>query len=93
MANLQIPIPETFNDELKAMLKSIAFEVIQEVANQSIKAKDWMSIKEVQAYMNVSPNTIKSWVRMGLPISEVGQKRYISKKNLDSFLERYEKIN
>ena len=71
MANLQIPIPETFNDELKAMLKSIAFEVIQEVANQSIKAKDWM----------------------GLPISEVGQKRYISKKNLDSFLERYEKIN
>lgn len=91
MANLQIPIPDAFNDELKAMLRAAAVEVIQEVVTQETRAKDWMSVKEIQAYMNVSPNTVKSWVGMGLPVSEVGQKRYISKKNLDDFLAKHTK--
>ena len=69
MANLQIPIPDTFNEELKILLRSAAREVIEEVVTQETRAKDYMSAKEVQTYMGISPNTLAEWIRLGLPAS------------------------
>lgn len=91
MANLQIPIPETFNDELKAMLRAAAAEVIEEVISQETRLKDWVTVKEIQEYFDVSPNTVAAWIRSGLPVSTVGQKRFISKANLSKFLADHEK--
>ena len=88
MANLQIPIPDTFNEELKILLRAAAREVIEEVVTQETRAKDYMSAKEVQTYMGISPNTLAEWIRLGLAVSVVGSKRYISKKSLDEFLEK-----
>ena len=88
MAELKIPIPEAFNDELKQLLRTAAKEVIQEVVTQETRAKDYMSAKEVQSYMGISPNTLAEWIRLGLAVSVVGSKRYISKKSLDEFLEK-----
>lgn len=88
MSNLQIPIPDSFNDELKIMLRAAAKEVIQEVVTQETRAKDYMSAKEIQSYMGISPNTFSEWARMGLPVSVIGSKRYVSKRHLDEFLEK-----
>ena len=89
MAKLEIPIPEAFNDELKSMLRAAAREVIQEVVTQETRAKDYMSAKEVQTYMGISPNTLAEWIRLGLAVSVIGSKRYISKRHLDEFLEKH----
>ena len=89
MAELKIPIPEAFNDELKQLLRSAAREVIQEVVTQETRAKDYMSAKEVQTYMGISPNTLAEWIRLGLAVSVIGSKRYISKRHLDEFLEKH----
>ena len=88
-AELKIPIPESFNDDLREFLRSAAREVIQEVVTQETRAKDYMSAKEVQTYMGISPNTLAEWIRLGLPVSVVGSKRYISKRHLDEFLEKH----
>jgi excisionase family DNA binding protein len=90
VVDLKIPIPESVNDELKTWLRIAAKEVIEEVVAQETRMKDWMSVKEIQIYMNVSHNTVASWIRNGLPVSVVGQKRFISKKNLDSFLAKHQ---
>ena len=89
MAEIKIPIPEAFNDELKSMLRAAAREVIQEVVTQETRAKDYMSAKEIQNYMGISPNTLAEWIRLGLPVSVIGSKRYISKRHLDEFLEKH----
>ena len=89
MAKLEIPIPEAFNDELKSMLRAAAREVIQEVVTQETRAKDYMSAKEIQNYMGISPNTLAEWIRLGLAVSVIGSKRYISKRHLDEFLEKH----
>lgn len=90
MAELKIPIPESFNDELREMLRATAREVIQETMKQEFKLKDYISAKELQAYMGISPNTLYEWERKyGLPVSVVGSKRYISKRHLDEFLEQH----
>ena len=92
MAELKIPIPEAFNDELKSMLRAAAREVIQEVVTQETRAKDYMSARDLQKYMGISPNTLAEWIRLGLPVSVVGSKRYISKKSLDEFIEKHKHI-
>ena len=90
MAEIKIPIPEAFNSELQEMLRAAAREVIQEVVTQETRAKDYMSAKEVQTYMGISPNTLYEWERKyGLPVSVIGSKRYISKRHLDEFLEKH----
>lgn len=89
MAEIKIPIPEAFNDELKQLLRAAAREVIQEVVTQETRAKDYMSARDLQNYMGISPNTLAEWIRLGLPVSVVGSKRYISKRHLDEFLEKH----
>ena len=69
MAEIKIPIPESFNDELREMLRATAREVIQETMKQEFKLKDYISAKELQAYMGISPNTLAEWIRLGLPAS------------------------
>lgn len=92
MAEIKIPIPESFNDELREMLRATAREVIQETMKQEFKLKDYISAKELQAYMGISPNTLAEWIRLGLPVSVIGSKRYISKKSLDEFIEKHKHI-
>ena len=92
MAEIKIPIPEAFNDELKSMLRAAAREVIQEVVTQETRAKDYMSARDLQKYMGISPNTLAEWIRLGLPVSVIGSKRYISKKSLDEFIEKHKHI-
>ena len=89
MAEIKIPIPEAFNSELQEMLRAAAREVIQEVVTQETRARDYMSAKQIQNYMGISPNTLAEWIRLGLPVSVVGSKRYISKRHLDEFLEKH----
>lgn len=88
---LKIPIPESFNDDLREMLRETAREVIRETMKHEIKLKDWLSVQEVQELFDLSPNTVSAWFRSGLPVSVVGQKRYVSKKNLDEFLANHQK--
>ncbi|MPN42999.1 hypothetical protein SDC9_190558 [bioreactor metagenome] len=90
-AELRVRIDEDFNDEFKQLLLIAAKQVVEEVASREVRAKDWMSIKDVQSYMGVSANTVSSWIKRGLPCSVVGQKRFISKNNLDIFLANHEK--
>ena len=92
MAEIKIPIPEAFNDELREMLRATAREVIQEVVAQETRAKDYMSARDLQNYMGISPNTLAEWIRLGLPVSVIGSKRYISKKSLDEFIEKHKHI-
>lgn len=89
MAELRVKIDDAFNDEFKAMLRSAAREVVEEVISQETRLKDWVTVKEIQEYFNVSPNTVAAWIRSGLPVSVVGSKRYISKRHLDEFLEKH----
>lgn len=89
MAELKIPLPDTLQDELKIMILNAATQAIDEAVKRVMISKDWMTIKDIQSLMNVSANTVSSWIRMGLPVSVVGQKRFINRDNLNAFLEEH----
>ncbi|MDB6353639.1 helix-turn-helix domain-containing protein [Trichococcus sp. K1Tr] len=91
MAELKIPLPDTLQDELKIMILNAATQAIDEAVKRVMISKDWMTIKDIQSLMNVSANTVSSWIRMGLPVSVVGQKKFINRDNLNAFLAKHEK--
>lgn len=91
MAELRVNIDDAFNAEFKEMLRNAAKEVVEEVISQETRLKDWVTVKEIQEYFDVSPNTVAAWIRSGLPVSTVGQKRFVSKANLSKFLADHEK--
>lgn len=92
MANLQIPIPEAFQDELSSMLKQTVKEVLAETKRQELDyGRDFMSISETAKYMGCSVNTIHLWEReYGLKRVQIAGKSYIAKSTLISFLKSFE---
>lgn len=93
MANISIPIPDTFQDDFKAMLSIAAKEAIAVAKQQELNhGKDFMNISECCSYMNISYATlIGVWVKqLGLKTIVVQGKTYISKQTLIEFLKDHE---
>lgn len=93
MANISIPIPDTFQDDFKAMLSIAAKEAIAVAKQQELDyGKDFMNISECCSYMNISYATlIGVWVKqLGLKTIVVQGKTYICKQTLIEFLKDHE---
>ena len=90
MANLQIPIPDTLQDEIKDMFRMAASQAINEAVQREHIAKDWMDQKTACEYLGVSFGTLQNFRRLGLKISTVQGKTLVSKKEINRFLESYQ---
>ena len=57
MANLQIPIPDTFQDELKDMIRNAATQAIGEAVKRETTGREWMNQKEACEWLGISYGT------------------------------------
>lgn len=90
MANLQIPIPDALQDELKDMIRNAATQAIEEAVQRERITKDWMDQKTACEYLGISFGTLQNFRRLGLKISTVQGKTLISKNEINRFLKSYE---
>lgn len=90
MPELKIPIPETFGDELKMMIRNAAAQAIDEAVERESRAKDWMTQKELCAWLGVSYGTIQVWRGLGLKVATVQGKTLVSKQEVNRFLESHQ---
>lgn len=91
MANIQIPLPETFQDEFKAMLTVATREAIAVAKEQDITyGKDWLKQKEACEWLNISYGTLQLWRSKGLKIATVEGITLISKKEINRFLSEHQ---
>ena len=91
MAQLTIPLPDTLQDELKAMILNAAAQAIDEAVKRESNSKDWMTQKELASWLNVSYGTIQVWRGLGLKVAVVQGKTLISKAEANRFLLSFEK--
>ena len=91
MAQLTIPLPDTLQDELKAMILNAAAQAIDEAVKRESNSKDWMTQKELSSWLNVSYGTIQVWRGLGLKVAVVQGKTLISKAEANRFLESFGK--
>lgn len=90
MANLNIPIPETFNDELKIMIRNAAALAIEEAVKRETTGREWMEQKQACEWLGISFGTLQMWRKQGLRVSVVGGKTLLSKTEINRFLEEHQ---
>ena len=87
MANLQIPISDTLQDELKSMIRNAAAQAIEEAVQRETTGREWMNQKEACEWLGISFGTISAWRKQGLRVAVVQGKTLLSKTEVNRFLE------
>jgi hypothetical protein len=90
MANLQIPIPDTFQDELKTMIRNAAAQAIEEAVKRETTGREWMEQKQACEWLGISFGTLQVWRRQGLRVAVVQGKTLLSKAEINRFLEEHQ---
>lgn len=91
MANhLQIPIPDSLQDELKSMIRNAAAQAIDEAVKRETTGREWMEQKQACEWLGISFGTLQVWRKQGLRVSVVGGKTLVSKTEINRFLEEHQ---
>lgn len=90
MPELKIPIPETFGDELKIMIRNAAAQAIEEAVKRETTGREWMNQKEACEWLGISFGTISAWRKQGLRVAVVQGKTLLSKTEINRFLEEHQ---
>ncbi|WP_223553875.1 helix-turn-helix domain-containing protein [Lysinibacillus sphaericus] len=73
-------------NELVTTATTNAIKHIQDILNNP---KEWMTLSEAAKYAGVSHNTFVKFREMGLKVSQVDGIKRVSRKEIDTFLERH----
>ncbi|KGR75841.1 MerR family transcriptional regulator [Ureibacillus sinduriensis] len=76
------------NAEIEKLIVNTINKALQAVHHQFIES-GWMSLKDGAKYAGVSYNTFIKFRVMGLKVCEVDGVKRVSRKEIDSFLERH----
>lgn len=84
---IELDMPQGLEEQLKAVVLAATKKAIEQSQKQ-LAAKEWMSIQEACEYIGVSFNTFSKFRAMKLPVAEIDGIKRVSKKAIDSFLEK-----
>ena len=92
MAKLSLDVSEELEQQIQALFIKSATEVLHELSRQEINSKEFFTFKEAAAYLGISFNTLKNFIKdHGLKTITIGGKKFIHKPTLVQFLKEYEK--
>lgn len=87
MANINIPIPDSIEDELKVMIRNAAVQAIEEAVKREMTGREWMEQKQACEWLDISFGTLQVWRKQGLKVAVVQGKTLLSKTEINRFLE------
>lgn len=88
--SIQLDLPEEFTDTLEQRVQEIYMNAIQTAQRDVGVIRTYLSIDEVCQLMNISRNTLNTWLELGLPKYRIGNKQYIKKTELDKFISKHQ---
>ena len=83
---LQVMLSEEQSDELQRYIYNLTNEAVNKAIHSAGSDKDFLNQKEMSDWVGVSVNTLKAYVREGLPIIVMGGRNLYSKKEVSKFL-------
>ena len=90
MTNLQIPIPDTMQVELKDMIRNAAAQAIEEAVKRETTGREWMEQKQACEWIGISFGTLQVWRKKGLTVAVMQGKTLLSKAEINRFLEEHQ---
>lgn len=75
-------------DELSKLLTASVADGIKKYQD-SLRPKEWMTLKEAAIYANVAHNTFVKFRESGLKVAEVNGVKRVSRHEIDTFLQKH----
>lgn len=88
--SIELSLPKEFTKTLEKQVQDIYINAIRTAQRDIGVIKTYLSIDEVCRLMDVSRNTLNTWLELGLPKYRIGNKQYIKKNELDEFISNFE---
>lgn len=86
MTGIQVMLNETQSKELQKYIFDITSEAVRNAIQDVGADKDFLNQREMSDWVGVSVNTLKTYIREGLPIIIMGGRNFYSKKEVSKFL-------
>lgn len=86
MSGFQVMLNEAQTKELQNYIFNVTNEAVQQAIHNAGTDKDFLNQKEMSAWIGVSVNTLKTYVREGMPIIVMGGRNFYSKKEVSKFM-------
>ncbi len=86
MSGFQVLLDDKQSKELQQYIFSLAQESISKAVQNVGLDKDFLNQKEMSDWLGVSPNTLKIYVREGMPIIIMGGRKFYSKREVTKFM-------
>lgn len=95
MEAIKLMISEEQEELFLSQFYQIATRAIEKAELNAGSNREYLNQKEMSEYLNVSENFLKNAVRKeGLPVSEIGSRKFYSKKAVNEFMfSRMKKLN
>lgn len=94
MATIEINISDQLPKSLEKVIIEESRKTVQLLMQQETPwaYKDWLSLKDAQAYLGVSWQTLNQWRQQGLRVSEMSPRNiFVHKEELNRFLREFER--
>lgn len=86
MAGIQVLLDEAQANDLRQFIYQMTNEAVRNAIQDAGANKEFLNQKELSEYLGCSINTLKSYVREGLPIIVMGGRNYYSKTEVTKFM-------
>lgn len=86
MQGFQVMLDKEQSLKLQEYIYELTSAAVTKAVTDAGSNKEFLSQKEICDWIGVSTNTLKSYVRMGLPVIVMGGRNLYSKKEVSKFL-------
>lgn len=86
MSGFQVLLDEKQSKELQKYIYELTNEAIKRAIHDAGADKDFLNQREMGDWLGVSVNTLKNYVKVGLPIIIMGGRNFYSKNEVSKFM-------
>ncbi|MFY8329457.1 DNA-binding protein [Vagococcus carniphilus] len=86
MSGFQVMLSESQTKELQRYIFELTNEAVHQAIHTASADKEFLNQKEMSNWIGVSVNTLRSYVREGMPMIVIGGRNLYSKKEVSKFL-------
>lgn len=86
MEGFQVLLNKKQTQELQKFVYDLTNEAIKKAIHDVSSDKDFLNQREMSDWLGVSINTLKNYVKEGLPIIVIGGRNFYSKSEISKFM-------
>ncbi|WP_271522810.1 DNA-binding protein [Enterococcus mundtii] len=86
MEGFQVLLNKKQTQELQKFVYDLTNEAIKKAIHDVSSDKDFLNQREMSDWLGVSINTLKNYVKEGLPIIVIGGRNFYSKSEVSKFM-------